>query len=348
MRMVEVIAPERYAKELIGMAKFYGADDCWWGALGADGRQTLYMLVPDKARQSLLDSMQSMLDREPSMRIVVTAVTATLPRTEEGDEESRQNKRNTVVSTREELYTDIAKGAQLDRNFLLLVVLSTIVAAIGLVSDNVAVIIGAMVIAPLLGPIMAFAFATSLGDRGLAKQALTANAAGLGLAIALSVLISILWADISLDGHEVLSRTHIEIDSVVLALASGAAAALSITTGLSSTLVGVMVAVALLPPAAVMGMMFGQGQWILSAGAGMILMVNIVSVLLSAKVVFFLKGIKPRGWLETARVKNSMVLYIGLWATLIVLLSVGIFLSDVLNETFHEAIKTINGGWFYF
>jgi len=64
-----------------------------------------------------------------------------------------------------------------------------------------------------------------------------------------------------------MSRTDVGLDSVALALASGAAAVLSLTTGVSSTLVGVMVAVALLPPTLAVGILLGDGRWELAAGA---------------------------------------------------------------------------------
>ncbi|NBC46530.1 MAG: TIGR00341 family protein [Gammaproteobacteria bacterium] len=321
MRIVEVVAPERYAKEIIGMGRFYGAADLWWGPANADGRQAFRMLVPDPARQRLLDALESLLERDAAARLVVLSVDATLPRlsaeTEEQDEQSRRSE--AISATREELYTEIARGARLDGNYLLLVMLSTIVAAIGLAEDNVAVVIGAMVIAPLLGPNIAFAFATSLGDKALAAQALVTSVAGLGLALLLGLLMVLLWP-IDLSAPEIVARTEVNLASVALALASGAAAVLSLTTGLSSALVGVMVAVALLPPTAVLGMQLGSGHWELAAGAALLLAVNVVCVLLAAKLVFLSRGVKPRTWLERTKAKQSQVLYIGLWAGLLAIL----------------------------
>jgi uncharacterized hydrophobic protein (TIGR00341 family) len=181
------------------------------------------------------------------------------------------------------------------------------------------VVIGAMVIAPLLGPNIAFAFATSLGDKTLFWQALKTNAAGLGLALALSIGIGLIWP-VNLGSAEILARTEVGLDSVALALASGAAAGLSLTTGLSSTLVGVMVAVALLPPTAVLGMLIGGARWDLAGGAALLLSVNLVCVALSAKVVFLAKGVKPRCWTERDRARQSMALYITLWAMLLTIL----------------------------
>lgn len=303
------------------MGRFYGAADLWWGPANADGRQAFRMLVPDPARQRLLDALESLLERDAAARLVVLSVDATLPRlsaeTEEQDEQSRRSE--AISATREELYTEIARGARLDGNYLLLVMLSTIVAAIGLAEDNVAVVIGAMVIAPLLGPNIAFAFATSLGDKALAAQALVTSVAGLGLALLLGLLMVLLWP-IDLSAPEIVARTEVNLASVALALASGAAAVLSLTTGLSSALVGVMVAVALLPPTAVLGMQLGSGHWELATGAALLLAVNVVCVLLAAKLVFLSRGVKPRTWLERTKAKQSQVLYIGLWAGLLAIL----------------------------
>jgi len=128
-----------------------------------------------------------------------------------------------------------------------------------------------------------------------------------------------IW-EVNLGSHEIMARTDVGLASVALALASGAAAVLSLTTGLSTTLVGVMVAVALLPPTAVLGMLLGSGRWELAASAALLLAVNVVCVLLAAKVVLLLRGVKPRSWLERNKAKQSMTLYIGLWAGLLALL----------------------------
>lgn len=316
MRIVEVIAPSRHTKELIGMAGFYGAADTWWGPPGDDDRQTLRMLVPDESRQRLLDAMEGFLEREPKARIVIASADATIPRLEAQQSED-EAERTRLKTTREELYTEIARGARLDVNYLLLVILSTIVAAIGLAEDNVAVVIGAMVIAPLLGPNIAFAFATSLGDRSLAGQAVTTNAVGLGLSLLLTIGIGLIW-QVNLDSAEVMARTDVGLASVALALASGAAAVLSLTTGLSSALVGVMVAVALLPPTAVLGMLLGAGRLDLALGSALLLIVNIVCVLLAAMIVFQAQGVRPRRWLNnTAKNTQSVALNITLWTLLL-------------------------------
>ena len=329
MRIVEVITDATYTDTLAGLAKQFGATDFWWSVENADGRRSFRMLVDDHVRQHLMDGLQGLLGESENTRIIVLPVDTALPRPDESEEEGR--KRKALAATREELYTQIAKGAMLDQNFLLLVFLSTIVAAIGLAEDNVAVVVGAMVIAPLLGPNIALAFATSLGDQVLMWKALKTNLAGLILAFALSLGIGILWP-VNLDSQEILARTQVGMDGVVLALASGAAAVLSLTTGLSATLVGVMVAVALLPPTATLGMLLGSGQSQLAGGAALLLAVNIVCVLLAAKLAFLIKGVKPRTWLDRSRAKQSMITYMVLWGLLLlVLISIILLRSPVFG-----------------
>ena len=235
---------------------------------------------------------------------------------------SRTKKRPAIgTQTREELYDRIERDARLDSNYVLMVFLSTIVASIGLIENNVAVIVGAMVIAPLLGPNISLAFATSLGDGELMWQSLKTNLAGLALALLMAIAIGFIWPD-HLHSSEIMVRTDVGLDGVLLALASGAAAVLSLTTGLSSALVGVMVAVALLPPTATLGMMLGSGQPHLALGAGLLLAINVVCINLSAKLMFQLKGVKPRTWLEKRKARQSVTIYILIWiATLGILLT---------------------------
>ncbi len=256
---------------------------------------------------------------------MVLPVEASLPLT--GAEKNRKEK--STIAARESLYVDVRKNARLDWNYVVLVFLSIVVASIGLINSNVAVVIGAMVIAPLLGPNLALSLGTALGDLHLMRRSLQTNLAGIFLAVFLSSILGIFWPT-ELDAPELLLRTEAEFDSIALALASGAAAALSLITGLSSILVGVMVAVALLPPAATLGLMLGSGNFTLAAGAGLLLAINIVCVNLSSNLVFLVKGISPRSWMEKQKAKKSMIIYVVGWLVMLGLLMYFIYLRDSL------------------
>jgi uncharacterized membrane protein len=129
---------------------------------------------------------------------------------------------------------------------------------------------------------------------------------GISFALGLSILLSLFYPNISLT-PELLSRTVVGMDGLALALASGAAAALSITTGVSSVLVGVMVAVALLPPTVTLGICLGLGAYPEAKGAALLLIANIASVNLTAQLTMRLKGIKPR---EKEKQRTALIVFI--------------------------------------
>ena len=167
--------------------------------------------------------------------------------------------------SREELYEDIKDAAQCSRVYLAMVVLSTIVAAVGLYYNSVAIIIGAMVIAPLLGPNMALSLGTTLGDLPLLHRAIMTALARIATTMALSVIIGVL-VQMTRGSPELASRNGVGLGDIAVALASGCAGALAFTTGVSTTLIGVMVAVALLPPLVAFGLLLGGGHLALANG----------------------------------------------------------------------------------
>ncbi len=318
MKYVEIVADAGSADTISAIAEKIEAADLRIGETGKDGMRTIRLLVADSKIQSALDSLQKILGAQPSAWLVVLPVEIALPKPSDAE----RKEENAAIEAREALYNEVEKNAHLDLNFAVLVVLSTIVAAIGLIENNVAVVIGAMVIAPLLGPNLAFGLGTALGDVSLMRKSALTTAVGLALAVALSVMVGIFWP-FDFSSPELAARSRVGLDSVALALASGAAAALSMTTGLSSVLVGVMVAVALLPPAVTLGIMLGIGDINLAYGAGLLLAINVVCVNLAIKVVFFIKGIRPRSWWEKKKAKRAMVTYILVWiVTLIILMAV--------------------------
>ncbi|HQU14541.1 MAG: TIGR00341 family protein [Chromatiales bacterium 21-64-14] len=324
MKLIEVVADAGYADTVAGIAEQHQVLDIWQAPTAEDGRCAIRLLVGPENSQVVLDALQGVLAGSDTARIVLSPVEAVLPRPPEPPAPPT-GRAPVAGATREELYEEIERGARLDGNFLVLVVLSTVVAAVGLVKDNVAAVVGAMVIAPLLGPNLALALGTALGDSELMWRALRTNLAGLSLALVCAIAMGWLWP-VDLHSHELISRTVVGMDGVVLALASGAAAVLSLTTGLPTVLVGVMVAVALLPPTATLGLLLGGGQVHLAFGAGLLLAVNVVCVNLSAKLVFLVKGIKPRTWLEKRKARQSMTTYVVIWLVSLAILVTAIYL----------------------
>jgi uncharacterized hydrophobic protein (TIGR00341 family) len=302
LKMLQVIAPIAAEKNIRKLASEASVISCYKSADLEDDHALFFLLTRSEDRQGLVDTLHALLNTSGKARINILPVDATLPAVDtkgSGD-------------TREELYLKMGQGVRMDFNYFLLTCLSTIVAIIGLLQDNVAVVVGAMVIAPFLGPNLAFAFATSQGDRPLMVQSFLSGVLGLSLAVLISAGVGYFWPG-NIESAELVSRTYVGLSGVALAVASGIAGVLSLTTGLSMTLVGVMVAVALLPPAATLGFMLGVGDLPLAFGAFMLLAVNIVCVNLSGLVVFLAKGIKPRHWFERKMAKPYVYGGIAFW-----------------------------------
>ena len=321
MKFIEVVADSRLVGTVTDIAERHAVSDLRLGFKAEDGRQAMRILVSDDKVQPVLDALQMAIESRKGAYVAVIPVETVLPRPREAERQEE----DAAIASRESLYISVEKGARLDADFLVLVLLSTIVATIGLIEDNVAVVVGAMVIAPLLGPNLALGLGTALGDLGLMGRAVRTNLAGLALSLTLAILIGLVMP-LDLSSHELMARTDVGFDSVALALASGAAAVLSMTTGLPSVLVGVMVAVALLPPAATLGLMLGSGNVHLAFGAGLLLAVNVVCVNLASKLVFLVKGIRPRTWWQKEKARQSMATYLALWAVSLLVLLYAIYL----------------------
>ena len=163
MKLIEVVTSAQSLKPVTSIAEQYDSEINWVGPPDEMDRQLIRILVSDENRQSVLDALQGLLGE--SSKILVLNLEAVLPRKQ--PELTDEEKEGTVNTTREELYNNVIKNARLDSTYLLLVFLSTVVVAIGLLEDNVTVVIGAMVIAPLLGPNMALALGAALGDMPL-------------------------------------------------------------------------------------------------------------------------------------------------------------------------------------
>ena len=325
MKIIEIIADAGHRDTLVGIAEQHEITDIWCSVENEEGRIATRLLVPPDNRQAILDALQRLLMSSDNVQIVILPVEATIRR--ESDKEKEEQKKTAIAKadkiTREEIFAVVEKGVKLDNLFLLLVFLSSMVAAIGLLENNVAVIIGAMVIAPLLGPNLGFALGASLGESDLIVKSLKALFSGGILAILFAFLLGLVWQG-AFDSPELLSRTQVAYSSTAIALASGAAASLSLVSGVSSVLVGVMVAVALMPPAVTIGLMLSIGQFDLAFGAALLLAVNVISVTLSSKLVFLFRGIQPRTWLKAHKARQSRRLYISVW---VILLSILVFIT---------------------
>ena len=319
LRLIEMVLQEKDGAEVRELLKEHKVLEHRQVRL-PDGEVLVRILLDAEQSEAVLDLLEERYAGEEGNRVVILPVEATLPRAEPEPaatpEQPSSEEKSPERISREELYEDIKDAARCSRVYLAMVVLSTIVAAIGLYYNSVAIIIGAMVIAPLLGPNMALALATTLGDLPLLRRALLTALAGIATAMALSVIIGVLL-HVNPASPEVASRNAVGLGDIVVALASGCAGALAFTTGVSATLIGVMVAVALLPPLVTFGLLLGGGHPALAMGALSLFLMNLICVNLAGVTTFLVQGIRPATWWEKDRAAKATRIAIGLWVALL-------------------------------
>jgi hypothetical protein len=161
MKFVEIVSDSGSIDTIRAIADKESVFDMRVGPVCEDGMRQIRLLVRDDGLQWVLDALQNILGAQPTARVTVMPVEASLPRPEQSETSAGSSR----AQAREELYQNVAGNASITSNYLLLVIFSTIVAAIGLIENNVAIVIGAMVIAPLLGPNLALSLGTALGGK---------------------------------------------------------------------------------------------------------------------------------------------------------------------------------------
>lgn len=215
----------------------------------------------------------------------------------------------------------------LDYTYVILVALSVVVAAVGLVNNNVAVIIGAMVIAPLLTPNVALSLSTTLSNPLLAKQALITLGVGITVALGLSFLFG-MFLDVDPTISEIALRTNVNLGDVVIGLVAGAAAALFFSMGIGTSLVGVTVAAAILPLLVVTGLLMGTGEISLASRSLLLLTTNLIGINLAGTLVFMVLGVWPNSWWEGVKAKRKAVNVVVIWTLLLLALILILMVSE--------------------
>jgi len=211
--------------------------------------------------------------------------------------------------------------------FWILLLLSTVIAAFGLLTNSAAVIIGAMIIAPLMGPILASALAIDAGDYRLLGKALTAEVLGVLAAISLGFVIGHIPMNFGVT-NEMLARTTPTLFDLFIAAASGLAAGYAtVDKKIGSALAGVAISVALVPPLATCGLLVALGAYGGAWGAFLLFFANFLAIQIAAGLVFFIYGVADIHAL-THDISTQKIMRFA--PSLVMLLAVGIFMTSTL------------------
>lgn len=325
-RLIKIVLPREHKETALDMLGKNENLSFW---IDESTRTTIILsaIIDAGHSEAVMDTFDRKFGKIEGFKLIVFPVEAALPRVKEPEnpeEKSKSKGKKTSRISREELYEDIVYSSKLNAVYLTMAALSTLVVIVGLLKNNPAVIIGAMVIAPFLGPNVALALSNVLADKKLGLDAFKTLIAGIVVVLILSVIFGFV-VDVDPLIPEIVSRTQPDMWDVLLALASGAAGVLAFTTGASTAVIGVMVAVALLPPLAVFGLLLGSGDMTIAGGALLVFLTNIICINLAGVATFLIQGVKPRTWWEAKKAKKATQLSIGYWIITLIILAILIY-----------------------
>ncbi|MCJ7534941.1 MAG: DUF389 domain-containing protein, partial [Anaerolineales bacterium] len=209
-------------------------------------------------------------------------------------------------------------------DFFLLVILSCTIATMGLLTNSVAIIIGAMLVAPLMSPILGMGMASITGDGHLLRDSISGVIQGAIVAIVVSFLWT--WLNRSLPfillqevPGEVIARTNPSPIDLTVAVAGGIAAAYALAQPhLSAALPGVAIATALMPPLCTIGIGLALDRMDIAGGAGLLFVTNTVAIAFAATLVFFALGFGPKAITAANRLPRSLIFAALLTVTLMI------------------------------
>lgn len=194
----------------------------------------------------------------------------------------------------ETVYADISDGSEPAVRFYLLVTVSTLIAGFGLLLNSTAVVIGAMLVAPLMTPIFGISLALVRGETALLGRALRAEIVGVAAAVSMSLVLGLLLGDFE-PTAEMLSRTRPTLFDLLVAVLAGFAGAYALVDEkISPALPGVAIATAIVPPLANSGLCLSLGEVAGGVGSFMLFLANFLSILVVTSVTFVLSGMAQR------------------------------------------------------
>ncbi len=217
------------------------------------------------------------------------------------EEASKTSEKQDVVTSKPKVSDDandkyeatrkqIEENASFSKSYVVMNTLATIVACYGLLQDSTAVVIGAMIIAMLLGPITGIALALVDGNSTLLRKALLAEIGGATLVLSVAFLLGTVHREMPLT-KEILARTSPNILDLMIALAGGAAGAYAtVSPRISVGLVGVAIATALVPPLSTCAICVARGEVRLAFGGFLLFFANFVAIQFASSVVMWLSG----------------------------------------------------------
>ena len=325
MRLIQVLIPKGDRADVLTALDEEGIDYAVWEETGRGDFEALVSFpVPEPGVEPVLDKLYAAGIKEKSYTLIMPTETVVSERIGTLKDQYRGYR-----ISRDELVARAEDLAPASSTFFIFLIVSTLIATTGLLLDSAATIIGAMVIAPLMGPAISASVGAVLADSNMTSRGVKLQVTGLLAAVMAAAVLGLLLKETvflpPVDIRtipQILERTSPNFLSLFLALGSGVAGAVSIIRGAGSSLVGVAIAVALIPPAATAGLGLAWGHPGVVLTAGVLVLVNLLAINLSALILLWLAGYRPEKGEQSKQARRAVRVRIATIVLGLVLLSV--------------------------
>ncbi|HMB51288.1 MAG TPA: TIGR00341 family protein [Natronoarchaeum rubrum] len=273
--------------------------------------------LPTRAVEPVLDRLhEAGIDDDASVVVIDAETVLSEQFSRLRDQYGRGGKRG-IRTSRQVLRTKAEELMPVFPIYVTMLLISAVVATAGLLADSPAVVVGSMVIAPLIGPALAANIGIVTGDADLRSTGFAYQFVGLAVVVLASIGLAVLarFAGLEPAGVDIVVATELEervspnLLSLAVALGAGVAGILSLTRGFSEAIVGVMIAAALIPPAAAVGITVAWGMYGAALGAAGLVAVNVLSINLAALSTLWVAGYRPQGLFEVAPTRTETYAY---------------------------------------
>ena len=344
MRLVQVTIPAGKRQTVLRVLDDEGID--YVVTEETSGREytaVAYFPLPTNAVEPILEELRDVgLDRE-AYTVVLSAETVVSERFEQLKESYAEKEESEERIARQELEARAEELASSLPTYVVMTVVSAIIATAGLLLDSPATVVGSMVIAPLIGPAMAAAVGSVIDDTDLFRRGAVLQLLGVILSIVAATAFAIFVQTTNLvpPGLDPLALSEVEerlspnFLSLAVAIGAGVDGAISLMTGISAALVGVMIAVALIPPAATVGIGIAYGEPSLALGSAVLVAVNVLSINLAALVVLWYSGYRPQRFFQRDQARVATLKRVVFLVGAIAVLS--LFLGGVTFDSYQTA-----------
>ncbi|SDJ56281.1 TIGR00341 family protein [Natronorubrum texcoconense] len=304
VRQIELFVPDDRSDDALSVLDDEGIDYVRTAEAGdgTDGELVSFPLPPQAVERVLSSLREAGIDDQ---FVVVSSIeTARTPRIDELEERYVNGQEEDDSIAHEEIRSRAMNMTPGRVTYYAMTVLSAIVATAGLLLDSPAIVVGSMVIAPQVSAALTGTVGLVLDDREMVIDGLTSLAFGLGVAIVSAFVFAwivrsggVVPSTIDITAIvQVQNRISPGLLAIVVGICAGAAGAFGLATAIPVSLVGVMIAVALIPAAAAVGIGMAWGDPSVALGAFVLVAVNATSILFSGLAVFWYLGYRPDGW----------------------------------------------------